>query len=666
MHMTMFKEPVEVNLEDVVGSLTPYAVGISGKEVTLIDEQASSYRDSYHTALILLPAKVLAPSLETGFLYYKIKTTLEAALLKHAEEPVSIQELPEKWRRRIRPGPGVHLQGFINEATMLPAMAKSFFSLFKVIEFGRLRQSLRHTCPALDEDIDRFMAESMMKKYLTVNYISFTSVQRTQLNNWAAYDASIKANPLLNDKKIASYEETELELSMKDLAYLLLFSQESAINTPLTAFTPRAQGLYQQIYPVISQPDISKSAVVRLTLDILEKDYFPLPAPKQRKNQEAAAQEMPPKPQEKKKPSRQEKSKPQDPLPDMLSAVVPLDYESVKRFDAYIVLKEKAAGSFIHVENQFRVDEWDQHQGQYIQDICVVRENDKFPVGQPGLDSRYVFNPEEVGAITEALRVLKPEGKVVTRRLQQGTFDFPAWEQYRREKKMGFNPEPRYFKRVERRQRDVAQLILWDISNSTQNYCSKAALDAKMRIIDMEKYGIEHYALAIRELGDDLAIFAYHSQGRDNISLYPLLHFGQEFTRESLNQKLTEVLPGFNNHDGAAIRYVLQKYLAPHAAQLRLLVHINDGVPADDVSSFRQRGKSAQLPAYEGEYAVADVKQALNECQQYDVTTFCLSFAEEKQRPLLEKIWGTEYKILRTPYSLGKKLAQIAREKTLI
>ena len=43
----MFKDLVEVKLEDVVGSLTPYAVGISGIDVTLIDEQASSYRDFY-------------------------------------------------------------------------------------------------------------------------------------------------------------------------------------------------------------------------------------------------------------------------------------------------------------------------------------------------------------------------------------------------------------------------------------------------------------------------------------------------------------------------------------------------------------------------------------------------------------------------------------------
>jgi len=60
------------------------------------------------------------------------------------------------------------------------------------------------------------------------------------------------------------------------------------------------------------------------------------------------------------------------------------------------------------------------------------------------------------------------------------------------------------------------------------------------------------------------------------------------------------------------------------------------------------------------------VKKALEECASQGVITFGLSFAQEAARPTLERIWGDQYKMLKTPYSLGKKLAQVMLEKTLV
>ena len=49
-----------------------------------------------------------------------------------------------------------------------------------------------------------------------------------------------------------------------------------------------------------------------------------------------------------------------------------------------------------------------------------------------------------------------------------------------------------------------------------------------------------------------------------------------------------------------------------------------------------------------------------------NIMTFGFAFAKELHRPILEKIWGKNYKILKTPYSLGKKLAELMVEKTYI
>jgi nitric oxide reductase activation protein len=277
---------------------------------------------------------------------------------------------------------------------------------------------------------------------------------------------------------------------------------------------------------------------------------------------------------------------------------------------------------------------------------------------------RLEFSSEEAAGIMAALEVLKPEGKVTTRRLRNGELDFDAWVKYRDAKKTGMNPEERYYKKVEYKSRAVAQLILWDVSGSTREYFSKASLEENMRIIDAQKYGILHYVVGAAELGDDIAIIAYNSRGRDDVCIYPLMMFNSEYGPVDVVRRIMGVAPSDNNHDGAALRHVLHQFLLPHPARTKILVHINDGIPEDSVR-YGKRFRGYDLQDYVGEYAIADVRKALSEYHENGIITFGLSYAKESKRALLEKIWGDDYKMIRSPYTLGRKIAQIMVEKTL-
>lgn len=189
-----------------------------------------------------------------------------------------------------------------------------------------------------------------------------------------------------------------------------------------------------------------------------------------------------------------------------------------------------------------------------------------------------------------------------------------------------------------------------------------------MRIIDMGGYGILHYAAAVKELGDDLMVMAYNSQGRQRVNVYPFVHFGEACSPAELAALLRKIVPRDNNHDGAALRHALYNYLLPHPAETKILVHISDGVPEDKTFSSLSASASRKFPEYEGRYAIADVKKALEECTVYGVHTFGFSFAKEQQgqRALLQQIWGNDYRMLKTPYGLGRNLAKLMALKTIM
>ncbi len=610
-----------VLLEDVVGTITSYASAVAGKEVMIVSEKHETSGDEKGTVIYLPELSYTSNNPEDDFLLYKIRATLEAACLRHAEEGIGTGVEKFLRQRKVYVAKDRPLEYHLNDSALPKGYKELFEIVFSALEFGRIRRHLAGEYPALDEDIDSFLAEN--QRYLEVQRISNAGL--------SAGLGKHGALPLMVEQEKAVME------MLVGFGYLLLFNSEEKREEARKKVTPNAESLYDEVSPQLL-PGSSRAESAELSFALVErlwKDY---------KNKLPALQNV---------------------VKNLsgYSHLIPLTLTGRRR------LERNLAFTALSVEEQdsvFLVDEWDAVRRKYLPDVCQVREQFSLPEGLVH-DVRFSVRTEDIWDIKDALEILLPEGKVETRHLSSGELDMDAWVKYRTARMLGSNPLPRFYRRVERIERDVAQLILWDIGGSCLNYPSRSALAENMRTIDMMKYGLLQYLAAVRELGDDVALLAYNSRGRNHVYVYPLIAFGEDFSLVDVASSILKVHPRDENLDGAAIRHALYHYLAEHTASTRVLFHLNDGIPEDKSHGLiRGRGsiQAKELQEYAGKYAIEDVKKALEECREHGVLTFGLSFAREDARDVLQSIWGTEYKMLKTPFSLGKKLAEVLIEKT--
>jgi len=656
-----------IKLEEIVEQLTLYAIALSGKEVTLVSRDKLN-PNSPENKIFLPPELTSATTRERNEFNYRMLTALQACVLRYTDERIDPKSLEPLWRYGVRKvEQDYSLETYLIDPALPPHYKENFLDVLKVIEWGRIRHVIAREYPALDKDINDYVqAECDLndKRNQTANHPSLFQPTADLTKSLAK---TISPDYLNKFVKEFNREKIDLNRALLELEYLLLISDQQIQETVKRTSSLTTTKWFDRVSPIITQENTTRSDSVRLTFEILEELVYPKDYLKKRRFTSPLD-----------KRNSRTSTVSDDYATQLFNLRRPLLWylnESQERLtEIKIATSEPAKDSrkFSHITY---VDEWDNNTKTYQKQLCKVIEVS--PTEYDKLDqselSRFVISTEHAGEISDQLEILRPEGKKVQRKRASGDLDLNAAMQYLIDKRAGLSPEEKIYQHQEKKSRSVAHLLLVDCSGSTLNYCSKVAMEQNMRIIDMIRHGIIHYTMAATQLGDDCAILAYNSKGRNHINLYPIMSFGD--STKSLAQVTLDLFrtkPQFNNHDGAAIRYALNQYLLPHPAQTKLLIHLNDGLPSDDVEATRSEMTSWGskigdfVKPYVGEYAIADVRKALEECEYYGIQTCCLSFASEETRPHLERIWGRDYKILRTPFSLGKKLAQVMIEKTLI
>ena len=664
-----------VKLEELVEQLTLYAIAISGKDVTLISRDKLNV-SSPELKIFLPPQLSSSSSRERNKFNYRMLTALQALVLRFSDDRIDLQSLGPLWRYGVRKVEQDYaLYHYLSDPALPPHYKENFLDVLQVIEWGRVRQAVVHHYPALDQDInDYVLAECDLNDSKNQSahhpalFHPITKITRSESSSFSP-DGLNQFVKEFNTQRIA------LNRTLLEFEYLLLISNTEMQEKVKKTSSPTTISWFDTVYPVIINKNASRSDSVRLTFEIVEEFVYPKDYFTKGKSKDGGRRNLRTQHSE----SNTDYNYEDNYATKIFNLRRPLLWyldESQKRLTEIKVAASLPAKDSRKMTNAIYVDEWNGDTQHYEKQLCKVSEialsDHSEKIDQNDL-FRFAISTKEAGEIKDILEILKPEGKVISRKRRAGELDLSAVIQHLIDKKAGLTPDDRTYQHQERKDRSVAHILLVDCSGSTLNYCSKSAMDLNMRIIDMIRYGIIHYSMAALELGDDCAIIAYNSRGRDQINVYQIMNFGatiESLTDVTLN--LFRTKPQLNNHDGAALRYALYHHLLPHPAQTKLLIHLSDGLPSDDVEKVRSEMASWGskigdiVRPYVGEYAIADVKKALEECDYYGVKTCCLSFASEETRLSLEKIWGREYKMLKTPYSLGKKLAQVMVDKTLI
>ncbi|MGZ0701236.1 nitric oxide reductase activation protein NorD [Pseudomonas sp. L5B5] len=288
-----------------------------------------------------------------------------------------------------------------------------------------------------------------------------------------------------------------------------------------------------------------------------------------------------------------------------------------------------------------KLPEWDYRQGRL----------------QEGFVNLQLFEPRESTPqpLPEHLRVaarrlrrqfeqLRDQRQWLRQQPQGSELDLQAWLDFHVERQHGQSAARGLF--LERRQtrRDLACLLLADVSMSTD-----AHLNDQHRVIEVIRDSLLLFGETLSVLGDDFALYGFSSLRRQQVRMQELKGFDQAYD-DRIRGRIQGLRPGYYTRMGAAIRQATC-LLQGRKHQRQLLLLLTDGKPND-------------LDLYEGRYGVEDTREALREARRQGLTPFCITIDREAGAYLPYLFGSNGYSLIHQPEQLPLRLPQLYRQLT--
>lgn len=288
----------------------------------------------------------------------------------------------------------------------------------------------------------------------------------------------------------------------------------------------------------------------------------------------------------------------------------------------------------------FWYKEWDCNLQDYLS--THVRVLDK---SMPEFSDDFYINTLKqhqglVQNIRYAFELLRPEGLIRLRQWVEGDeFDYRALLDFAIDKKAGKIPSDRLYIKHIKQTRDVAVLLLVDLSRSTSN----TVYNSKVTILSVEKEAIVLFCEALQVVGDAFAIAGFSSTGPLGVDYLRIKDF-EENLDDRVKQRINAMAPQRNTRMGAAIRHATCQ-LENISSNVRLLIILSDGFPND--------------MDYKHRYAIEDTRKAIFEARSKNIFTHAITvhFAGD---PKLDDLYGNiHHNVISDVRELPDKLLRI-------
>ena len=208
--------------------------------------------------------------------------------------------------------------------------------------------------------------------------------------------------------------------------------------------------------------------------------------------------------------------------------------------------------------------------------------------------------------IRYAFELLRPEGLIRLRQWVEGDeFDYRALLEFVMDKKAGKIPSDRLYIKHIKQTRDVAVLLLVDLSRSTSN----TVYNSKVTILSVEKEAIVLFCEALQVVGDAFAIAGFSSTGPLGVDYFRIKDF-EENLGDRIKKRINAMIPQRNTRMGAAIRHATCQ-LENISSKVRLLIILSDGFP-NDID-------------YKHKYAIEDTRKAIFEARSKNIFTHSIT-----------------------------------------
>ncbi len=338
-----------------------------------------------------------------------------------------------------------------------------------------------------------------------------------------------------------------------------------------------------------------------------------------------------------------------DPDPNAADAARDLDQLSLAQDKDRVASKVRfdldlpsAAEDDVVLGDGIPLPEWDYRKGLLLDDHVRLTELE-------ARDAPPCPLPEHLRRTARRLHqqfaALQPGRRWLKARPEGTELDVDAVVRAQTDRATGRHPSEQLYLSLEKRERDLACLVLADLSLSTDSWVSSEA-----RVIDVIRDALLLFGEALGATGDRFALAGFSSIKRNKVRFHRLKDFGDRFD-DRIRGRITAIKPGYYTRLGAAIRRASQLLAAQPAAR-RILLILSDGKPND-------------LDLYEGRYGIEDTRVAIAEARRQGLTPFCVTIDREGASYLPHLFGPAGFAVIRKPAELPARLplfyAQLTR-----
>ena len=263
------------------------------------------------------------------------------------------------------------------------------------------------------------------------------------------------------------------------------------------------------------------------------------------------------------------------------------------------------------------------------------------PAGDPAaVDALLARHAPVARHLKRLLDLLKPQDRTRLRYQEEGTeLDLDVAVRALGDWRAGATPDPRFHMSTRTDGRDIAVLLLVDLSASVNDVVPGSG-DS---VLALSRAAAALLAWAISQLGDELAIAGFHSNTRHEVRYLHVKGFAEPWD-DTPKARLAGVEGAFSTRIGAALRHA-GHLLSGRRAAKRLLLVLTDGEPADvDVS--------------DPQHLSADAAMAVRELDRMGLYTHCISL-DPKADAYVGRIFGTRWTVIDRVEQLPRRLPEL-------
>ena len=296
------------------------------------------------------------------------------------------------------------------------------------------------------------------------------------------------------------------------------------------------------------------------------------------------------------------------------------------------VRAQHGAGAGADGSGPIHYPEWDHRIQAYREPGASVRLLPAPAGPQAWVDATLAEHRSMLDAIRRRFEMLRGQRTPLRRQLDGDDVDLEAWIDARADLRAGLPMAQALYRSQRRAKREMAILLLIDVSGSTDGWVSNGR-----RVIDVEREALLLVCIALAALGEPYAAQAFSGYGPQSVSVRNLKRFDEPYGNH-VATRIAALEPEQYTRAGAAIRHATATLMQEPAAQ-RLLLLLSDGKPND-------------VDVYEGRYGVEDMRRAVIEAKLQGIAPFCLTVDRHAAGYLPGVFGANQYALLAKPSML--------------